>query len=118
MTLVDTSIWVSHLRNKNHELAYLLTEGKVYCHPYIIGEIACGHLKNRREILAHLHALLPAKVLEQEEVLQFIETRRLFGSGIGWIDAHLLASALLSRVSLWTNDSNLLKAARHLSIAY
>jgi len=88
-------------------LESLLVEGQVLCHPFIVGEIACGALQNRREILSLLAALPPAPMAEHEEVLRLIESRHLHGRGIGWIDAHLLASALLSRSPLWTLDRKL-----------
>jgi hypothetical protein len=118
MVLVDTSIWVSHLRAGFPELKELLLEGKVVCHPFVIGELACGNLQNRREILALLKALPVAIQAEHEEVLRFIETHHLIGIGLGYIDVHLLASALLSGISLWTHDNLLRKNARKLEISF
>jgi len=93
-------------------------EGVVSCHPFIIGELACGNLKNRKEILSLLHTLPTAQTAEEEEVLQFVESKKLFGTGIGLIDVHLLMSALLTRAFLWTTDTKLHKAAAHLDILY
>ena len=95
-----------------------MVEGQVLCHQFIVGEIACGALQNRREILSLLAALPSAPVAEHEEVLSLIESRRLHSRGIGWIDAHLLTSALLSRSPLWTLDSKLKTLASSLEISY
>lgn len=107
MILVDTSVWVSHFREGNDGLVTLLTNGEVVCHPFIIGELACGHLTNRTTILSLLNALPTTVVAEPEEVLTFIENNHLMGRGLGYVDIHLLASALLARVSLWTLDKRL-----------
>jgi hypothetical protein len=112
MVLVDTSVWISHLREGSDKLMYLLNKGEVLCHPFIIGEIACGNLKNRSEIIRLLHALPIAIVAETEEILQFIENKELMGKGIGYIDIHLLASALLTDAQLWTIDKKLDNIAR------
>jgi len=118
MVLVDTSIWISHLRDDYPELKELLLEGKVVCHSFVIGELACGNLKNRREILSLMNALPMAIQAEHEEILRFIETHHLIGMGLGYIDVHLLASALLSGISLWTHDIPLIKASRKLEILF
>jgi len=91
--LVDTSVWIDHLRRGNAALATQLREGDVWCHAFVIGELACADLENRQEILSLLSALPQAPVAEHDEVLAFVEVNRLMGSGIGWIDAHLLAAA-------------------------
>lgn len=117
MILVDTSVWVDHLRRRNSELARRLEEGEVLCHEFIVGELACGSLKNRKEILSLLQELPRAVKACHEEVVTFIDSRRLFGRGIGWIDAHLLASALLSRARLWTLDKRLKSLASDLGIS-
>jgi predicted nucleic acid-binding protein len=116
MVLVDTSIWVDHFRQGNIALGSLLQEGMVVCHPFIIGELACGNLKNRGEILAHLQALPEAAKAEDREVLRFLEDQGLMGKGLGFIDMHLLASALLSKVSLWTLDKKLHGVAQALHL--
>lgn len=118
MILVDTSIWVHHLRRGEARLKSLLLGGQVSCHPFIVGELACGTLRNRREILSLLAALSLAPTAEHEEVLSLIESRSLHGRGIGWIDAHLIASALLSRSPLWTLDGRLRAVASSLGISY
>jgi len=111
VTLVDTSIWVQHLRFGNHQLRSLLENGEVLCHPFIVGELACGSMKNRDEVLNLLHALPVALIAENEEVMRFLRERQLHGRGLGWIDLHLLVSASLSQAFLWTNDRALKKAA-------
>jgi len=118
MILVDTSIWVQHFRTKKHPLAELLLRRQVICHPYVVGELACGNLKNRSEILSLLHRLPAAASASHEEVLRFIDIHRLMGIGLGYIDVHLLASAMLSGAPLWTGDKQLDRAAARLSIAY
>ncbi|UCC41273.1 MAG: type II toxin-antitoxin system VapC family toxin [Candidatus Aminicenantes bacterium] len=118
MILADTSIWVSHFRYGNPRLEELLLEGEVICHPFIIGELACGNLKNRQEILSLLKALPTAKTADHKEILYFIEKHRLMGIGLGYVDAHLLASALLSTIPLWTKDENLKRAALKLKVSY
>jgi len=115
--LADTSVWVHHLRRGDERLRALLRDGEVLCHPFIVGEIACGTLRNRREILSLLSALPSAPVADHEEVLRLVESRGLDGRGIGWIDAHLMASALLSRSPLWTLDRKLKAVASSLGIS-
>jgi predicted nucleic acid-binding protein len=107
MVLVDTSVWVAHLRHGGVGLETLLTEGQVLCHPFIVGELACGNLRRRSEILTHLQALPQATPVKHEEVLQFIENHRLMGKGLRYMDLHLSASAILTLVSLWTLDKKL-----------
>ncbi len=118
MVIVDTSVWVSHLRQGSGHLEKLLMEGEVLCHPFIVGEIACGYLKNRTEILSLLQNLPMAQVAEHDEILDFIEHRKLFGLGIGFVDVHLLASALLDGVKLWTEDRNLKRTVSQLRVAF
>jgi len=107
MILVDTSVWVEHLRSGTIGLEALLNDGHVVCHPFIIGEIACGNLKNRTEILSLLQDLPMASLADDDEVIQFIEDHKLMGKGLGYIDIHLLMSALLTRIPLWTIDRRL-----------
>lgn len=116
MILADTSVWVDHLRRHNARLATHLEDGAVMVHPFVVGELACGHLRRRREILSALDALPQAPVANHDEVLAFVDAHRLAGAGIGWIDAHLLASALLARVRVWSFDRPLVAAARRLGI--
>jgi predicted nucleic acid-binding protein len=114
MVLVDTSVWVSHFRETNGGLVDLLNHGEAVCHPFIIGELACGNFKNRTNVISLLEDLPMAFPVEHEEVLAFIEARNLMGKGLGYIDVHLLAAALLSGVALWTLDKKLDKAAEEL----
>jgi len=118
MILVDTSVWVSYLRTDDIHLRDLLLDGEVLCHPFVVGELACGNLKNRMEILSSLQALPMARVAEHEEILQFIILHDLMGIGIGLIDGHLLAAAILSRTPLWTMDKHLRTASTNLDISY
>ncbi len=118
MILVDTSIWVTHLRQGNRKLEKLLLNAEVMCHPFIIGELACGNLKNRNEILSLLKSLPLAPAIEFDEILFFIERHRLVGIGIGFVDVHLLASAQLTGIPLWTADKRLKSAATKLNLAY
>jgi predicted nucleic acid-binding protein len=115
---VDTSVWVSHLRDGNADLALLLNDGSVLCHPLIVGELACGNLKDRSLILSFLQ-LLPVSIeAEHDEVLLFIESNRIMGKGLGYADVHLLASAMLTDVPTWTLDKKLAQAADNLHIKY
>ena len=118
MVLVDTSVWVSHLRDGNTELANLLNNGSVLCHPLIVGELACGNLKDRSVILSFLQLLPMSIEAEHEEVLSFIENNRLMGKGIGYVDAQLVASAVLTSVPIWTLDKKLAQVADGLHIKY
>jgi hypothetical protein len=118
MVLVDTSVWVSHLRDGNAELANLLNDGRVLCHPLIVGELACGNLKNRAVILSYLQLLPMCIEAEHEEVLSFIENNHLMGKGMGYVDVHLITSAVLTGVTVWTLDKKLVQAAARLHITY
>ena len=112
MTLVDTSVWVDHLRRGHAQLGALLERGHVFCHPFVVGELACGQLSERDRILRLLGMLPAAPVADHGEVLRLVHARRLHGRGLGWIDVHLLASALLAKCALWTLDKRLDEAAR------
>lgn len=112
MILGDTSVWINHLRTTNGTFRELLLNQLVLIHPFVIGELACGNLKARKLLLSDLHKLPLAISATDEEVLAFIEERKLSGLGLGWIDCHLLASALLSNCLLWTLDRQLQQAAK------
>ena len=118
MVLVDTSVWVDHLHTGSPALETLLLEAEVVCHPFVIGELACGAIKNRKEVLSLLEALPTSPVITHEEFMHFVEAQNLVGKGIGFVDVHLLASAKLSRIQLWTEDKNLKKIARLLNLSY
>ena len=118
MILVDTSIWVDHLRGGDARLADLLQRGGVVMHPFVLGEIACGSLADRSSILDLLRELPSSLVADGDEVLGFVERHRLHGKGIGYVDVHLLASAALTAgTSLWTRDRSLRTAAESLGLA-
>lgn len=112
MIVVDTSVWVEHLRQGLPRLATLLQGGEVLTHPLVIGDLACGTLRNRSEVLELLQGLPVATVASDAEVLLLIERERLMGRGIGYIDAHLLASARVSHCRLWTQDLRLAAVAQ------
>ena len=99
-------------------MASLLTEGLIVIHPFVVGELACGNLKHRTAVLKDLRALSPAIVATNAEAFQLLEDRRLWGGGLGWVDIHLLASALISHCRLWTLDRRLAEAAAQLSLEY
>lgn len=119
MILVDTSVWVDHLRSGDAQLADLLERGNVVMHPFVVGEIACGSLTHRASILELLRELPTAVIAESEEALGFIERHSLHGKGIGHVDIHLLASVALTQgARLWTRDKRLQAAADDLGCAY
>ena len=117
MILVDTSVWIDHLRTRNRKLVSLLDDDRVLVHPFIVGELACGAMRNRDQILGLLMALPMARDAHHEEVLSLVGRRRLFGRGIGWVDAHLLASAILSGARLFTLDKRLQRVAAALGVS-
>jgi predicted nucleic acid-binding protein len=118
MVLVDTSVWISHLRDGSYGLMELLNNGDVLCHPFIIGELACGNIKNRNEIISLLRSLPMAKTLVHDEVLKFTEDRKLARRGLGFIDVHLLASAILSDSPMWSLDKKMSNIALELNIDF
>lgn len=117
MILVDTSVWADHIRRKSERMALLMAEGEVLVHPFVIGELALGNLENRQLYLTSFASFPSAKMASDEEVMTMIEARGLFGSGIGYVDAHLLAAAQLSQAKLWTADKRLHSAAARLGLA-
>jgi len=118
MVLVDTSIWVTHLRQGSRRLENLLMDAEVMCHPFIIGELACGNLENREEIISLFHSLPMAPTIKFDEFLFFIDQNHLMGKGVGFVDVHLLASAQLTGVPLWTADKRLKSAADQLELTF
>jgi predicted nucleic acid-binding protein len=119
MILVDTSVWIDHLRTGDKRLSALLDAGAVLAHSFVIGEIALGHLRQRKTILSALQNLPRATVATEAEVLLFIEERSLMGLGIGYVDAHLLASTRLTAGSaLWTRDKRLSGAAKRMNLIW
>lgn len=118
MILVDSSVWIDHLRSGDPVLTGLLGSGSVLAHPFVIGELALGSLRRRELVLASLRDLPQATMAEDSEVGSFIEQHTLFGLGIGYVDAHLLASVKLTPgSSLWTRDRRLSEAAVRLGLA-
>ena len=118
MILVDTSVWVDHLRAGNKVLSGLLDAERVLIQPFIIGEIALGHLRQRQTVLDALLNLPSARLATDPEVLHFIDSHELFGRGIGYIDVHLLAAVRLTAgAEFWTNDTRLRGIARELGMA-
>lgn len=118
MILVDTSVWVDHLRKGGSALPQFLDAGEVLSHPFVIGELALGYLEPRGPILEALQKLPSAVVASHLEVLQFIEQHRLFERGVGYVDVHLLASTrLTASATLWTRDKRLFDAAKRLALA-
>lgn len=119
MILLDTSVWIDHYRHANETVVTLLNDTAILTHPFVVGELACGNLRDRKKTLL-LHQLLPAAVpTRDDEVLAFIEANDLPGKGIGYVDAHLLASTVLTSGALiWTHDKRLADVARELGIAF
>ena len=119
MILVDTSVWVDHLRTGDDGLAELLDGGMVLTHPFVVGELALGSLRQREIVMDALSGLPSATVATDAEVLHFIDHHAVFGRGIGYVDVHLLAGARLTGgVQLWTNDNRLRSVALELSLAF
>ena len=119
MILVDTSVWVDHLRVGEPQLVELLNANRVLVHPFIIGELACGNLHNRKTVLSLLRKLPTARLATDDEVLFFIERHGLMGRGIGYIDTHLLAAmSLIGTVRLWTRDKHLGAVVESMHLAF
>ena len=119
MILVDTSIWIDHLRSGDTWISDLLDRSQVLTHPFVIGELACGILRNREEILKLLNNLPQSPVDYPAEALNFIERNQLMGLGVGYIDIHLLAAtALAEKAMLWTGDKRLKKVASKMKLAF
>ena len=118
MVLVDTSVWIDHFRKASPHLVSLLEHEEVAMHPFIIGELACGNLQNRQEILASLRALPATTKADGEEILFFIERHALMGRGIGLIDTHVLAAACMDGCALWTRDRRLRTVAEELGVGF
>ena len=116
MILVDTSVWVEHLRSGLPRLALLLEEGVVAVHPWVIGELACGNLSHRHRVISLLQGLPEVAVASPAEALLLIEQEQLMGRGIGYVDVHLLCSARLSTSRLWSLDRRLVAVATELGL--
>lgn len=118
MILVDTSIWIDHLRSGSPALAALLQNESVCTHDFVIGELACGNLRNRAEVLGLLQSLPRLSAATEDETLFFIGQQQLMGRGIGYIDAHLLAAAVIRNIPIWTKDKRLITIAEEKAWAY
>ena len=118
MIIVDSSIWIDHFRFGDIELTDLLGREQVLIHPFVVGELALGNFRKRDAILGLLDVLSKAVSVNDDEVLTFIESNKLYGLGIGYVDVHLLASSRLSEAKLWTRDKKLNEAAKKLGCAY
>jgi predicted nucleic acid-binding protein len=116
IVLADTSVWLDHWRRGNPRFAELLGQRRVVLHPFVFGELSLGTLSARTEVLGHLSKLRAPRVARHDEVLALIERAPLWRRGIGWVDAHLLASALLDRVRIWTLDKKLAAVAGSLGV--
>jgi predicted nucleic acid-binding protein len=116
--LVDTSVWIQHLRRTENRLVTLLEQDLVSCHPFVIGELSMGSLKQRDDFLVLLETLPAAPVAPQRDVLTLVDRRRLYGRGFGWVDAHLLAAAVVNHLRLWTLDRRLAETAGELGVRY
>jgi predicted nucleic acid-binding protein len=110
MTLVDTSVWINHIRRADERLRQLLADGQVVSHPFVVGELACGRFANRDEVLRLLERLPAVEPVSNGEARAFLEAHLLAGSGLGWVDVHLLAAARLARVHIMTADQALARA--------
>lgn len=115
--LVDTSVWVDHLRRKNAILVSLLDAGQVRVHPLVVGELACGNLAQRAKILTAIAELPKAPTIDHHRAMEFLEVSKLMGRGLGWVDVNLLASAAHGGLAFWTLDRRLATAATELKIA-
>jgi predicted nucleic acid-binding protein len=114
--LVDTSVWVDHLRRSNAALVALLEQTQVWTHSFVIGELACGNLAQRDKVLSALSSLPHAPVCGHDEALAFVESHSLMGRGLGWVDMQLLASAKLAKLPFWTLDKRLAAVATALQL--
>jgi predicted nucleic acid-binding protein len=116
--LVDSSVWIDHLRRNDEILVDLLDREQVLVHPFVIGELAIGNLRHREAVLQDLQDLTRVVLADDEEVMRFVEAEHLFGLGLGYLDAHLLVSVRLTpEAYLWTRDKRLMAAAERLSLA-
>lgn len=116
--LIDASVWIDHIRSAESVILKLVDAREVLCHPFVIGEVAMGQFRNRRTFLSDLRKLRGAEVADDDEVMALVERHSLFGRGIGYVDAHLLASVFLTpEAKLWTRDKRLNEAAKRMNLA-
>jgi hypothetical protein len=115
--LVDTSVWIDHLRSSSTRLIELLGARRALVHPFVVGELACGSLRSRNEFIGQLLVLPHTTPASDDEAMQLLESHKLYGKGLSWVDMHLLASATITRCSLWSADKALASAAENLGLA-
>lgn len=115
--LVDTSVWIDHLRRSSARLVELLGARRVLIHPFVVGELACGSLRSRDELIDQLLTLPQVTTANNDEAMQLLESHKLYGKGLSWVDVHLLASATITRCSIWSADKALANAAEGLELA-
>jgi predicted nucleic acid-binding protein len=116
--LVDTSVWIDHFRRSNPALVTALERGEVECHDFVLGEVACGTLPRRDDVLTLMQTLPRIAPVPRGEVMALVSERQLWGRGLGWVDVSLLASALVARAGLWTLDRRLRRMAANLEVAW
>lgn len=116
MILTDTSVWADHIRRSDPDLVELLGRGNVLMHPFVIEELACGHLPNRQVFLQRMHELPAVPIASHREVLALLANRKLFGTGLGSVDVHLLASTMLAGAKIWSRDKALIRESTRLGI--
>ena len=116
--LVDTSVWIDHFRRSHPVLVAALERGDVECHDFVIGELACGTLRRRDDVLTLMRTLPRIAAVTHTEAMTLLEERRLWGRGLGWIDVNLLASVLVAGVRLWTLDRRLQRIAREIGVGW
>jgi predicted nucleic acid-binding protein len=117
MILADTSVWINHLDKPSEVMSRLLLEDRILLHPFVIGEVALGNLRNRHAILASLQKMPTLPVTDESDVLTMITSHNLFGSGVGYVDCHLLSSVALAKARLWTSDKRLAAAATKMNVS-
>ena len=115
--LVDTSVWIDHLRSRSTRLIELLGARRALVHPFVVGELACGSLRSRNEFIGQLLVLPHTTSASNDEAMQLLESHKLYGKGLSWVDVHLLASVTITRCSLWSTDKALACAAEDLGLA-
>lgn len=115
--LIDTSVWIDHLKQTEPDLVRLLNQGLASTHPFVVGELACGSLRNREEIIRLLSGLPMLAKADDEEMLQFISVHQLYGKGLGLVDLHLLAACCIERCTIWTRDRRLRGVAEVMKVA-
>ena len=117
MILVDTSVWADHLRSSDRDLSELLSSGEILTHRFVIEELACGHLPDRKDFLQMIHKVRQAPIASHQEILELIAIQKLCGTGLGSVDLHLIGSAMLAGAKIWSRDKALAREAAKLGIS-